>query len=296
MPGALARSLAVAHPRVVRQEYDTPLGRWCVTTLQPLPFLAPWVESFWAVQGRAQYARERVLPNGCVEWMFNFGPEQYVVDRDDDRRPTPFRRAWVSGIQERHLVLASGSIALISVRFRPGGAFPVFGLPMSELANQVLELEQVFGTEAETLRQRFGACADDVQRLEALEAAVAARAAAGRPPHAAVGLALRALTASAGRCSIRGLCRQAAVSEKHMTRLFHEQVGITPKRLGRVLRFQNVIQDLARREQVCWSAVAQRSGYADQAHFQRDFRAFSGGTPGEYLRRRGPDGNSVIVS
>jgi AraC-like DNA-binding protein len=90
---------------------------------------------------------------------------------------------------------------------------------------------------------------------------------------------------------VRALAAEVGWSRKHLAARFHEQVGLAPKALARVLRFRRALRLLggagAQR-----SDVALRCGYYDQAHFNRDYRAFTGTTPGAWLRERaagGPD-------
>jgi AraC-like DNA-binding protein len=77
--------------------------------------------------------------------------------------------------------------------------------------------------------------------------------------------------------------------------MFTDEVGLTPKRFLRVLRFQGVIASVASQSSVDWSDLALGSGYYDQAHFTHDFRAFSGMTPATYLLHRTPHLNHVPV-
>jgi transcriptional regulator GlxA family with amidase domain len=79
--------------------------------------------------------------------------------------------------------------------------------------------------------------------------------------------------------------------------LFDQRVGMKPKHLDRVLRFQRVIQMLSvtKPKEVAWVAVAIDCGYYDQAHFINDFQSFSGMTPTAYLAQQWRYSNYVIV-
>jgi AraC-like DNA-binding protein len=80
------------------------------------------------------------------------------------------------------------------------------------------------------------------------------------------------------------------LSERSLERLFLAHVGITPVLYTRITRFQAAVVLLRRdktdiRRPRSLTDIAHSLGYFDQSHFIRDFRLFSGVTPGAYLRK-----------
>jgi methylphosphotriester-DNA--protein-cysteine methyltransferase len=71
---------------------------------------------------------------------------------------------------------------------------------------------------------------------------------------------------------------------------FRDQVGLPPKLLARILRFDRVVARLRTQDPERWADVAYDAGYYDQAHFNRDFRELAGTTPSAFLASRLPDG------
>jgi AraC-like DNA-binding protein len=74
----------------------------------------------------------------------------------------------------------------------------------------------------------------------------------------------------------------AGYSAKHFIEIFRASVGLTPKTYCRVRRFQSVLENLFGKRKIEWARVALDCGFYDQSHLNREFRAFSGVTPGEY--------------
>lgn len=99
----------------------------------------------------------------------------------------------------------------------------------------------------------------------------------------------------AGRLTVEELAQASGIGRKRLSGLFRRQIGLTPKALARVLRFKSAINLLTGVERVPWVELAAHCGYYDQAHLIRDFRAFSGYAPGEFLRHARPDGDSIVV-
>jgi AraC-like DNA-binding protein len=274
--------------------HDSPLGRWQFATWAPGPPLTGLVEMLWASEGRVTYGKEKVLPNGAVELLINLGAPHRLLDREDPTRGVPFHRAWVSGVQRQYLLIeAAPQSCMMGVRFRPLGAFAFLGVPMEELSDRVVDLDLILGPGSEALRQRLLATSDLAARFRLLEASITLHCQRGPRPDNGVSWALGHLRRTTGRAPIGGLSRDLGISERHFIRRFRRQVGLAPKLYARVLRFHSVVASMQSRQVVNWADVAQLSGYYDQAHFNRDFRAFSGGTPSDFLARNVPDGGGV---
>jgi AraC-like DNA-binding protein len=86
------------------------------------------------------------------------------------------------------------------------------------------------------------------------------------------------------------------VSHKHFIHEFRRHVGLTPKVFCRIRRFQEVLARIQAQKQVNWIDIAYACGYYDQAHFIRDFQAFSGLNPSAYVGRALEDRNFVPIA
>jgi AraC-like DNA-binding protein len=91
---------------------------------------------------------------------------------------------------------------------------------------------------------------------------------------------------------VEALAAEIGCSRRHLDTGFREQVGLTPKLLGRILRFQHAVALSGTGPG--WAEIAQRCGYYDQAHLIRDFNQFAGSSPGDFARRQLPDGGGVV--
>lgn len=258
----------------------------------PLP-LATYVESIWRVRGPAPYRRSAVLPNGALQLMLNLGAPHRLVGLGglpSDRR---FAGAWIAGLQEQALLIEAPPLThLLAIRFRPGGAHAFLPLPLVELSNAVIDASDVIGAAADELRQRLEAAAAWPEQVQVVVQWLLARL---RPREREHRLILRALAAlqTPHQGTVAAACEQLGLSNKHLIHLFRSVVGLPPKTLARVQRFHRALQRLPAGEGR--AALAVDLGYVDQAHFTREFRAFAGVTPTEYLARRGADDESLIL-
>jgi AraC-like DNA-binding protein len=180
------------------------------------------------------------------------------------------------------------------VIFRPGGAAPFLRLPLAELRNQVVSLDAIWGGAAAEIGERLAEAPTPQARLALFERLLLARLGqvshrrgpARGPAIALTQHAVAAIARSHGALSIRALSAHLGVSHKHLITHFHELVGTTPKALARVYRLNRVLDhldpDAAHPD--AWTQVAHQAGYYDGAHFNREFRAFTGQTPTDFLR------------
>jgi AraC-like DNA-binding protein len=189
----------------------------------------------------------------------------------------------------------AGLVHLVGVRFRAGGAWPFLGVPLKEFADEVVELEAILGIEMRELRERLGAASTDDERFDLLEGWLWRRFRRHTPPTRAVSHALTMIRTRSSEARITRLAGEIGISHKHLLREFDRCVGLRPKAFARICAFQRVIQWVGWKREIDWADAAVRCGYYDQAHLIREFRSFSGLTPGSYLARRGPFLNYLEV-
>lgn len=290
---ALASSIAA---RVSVHRHQSALGCWTVAVCQPDPRLAGIVASMWFGEGSVSYARDRILPSGQSQLLINLGPPQYRIESGPPERRIPFRDIWYSGLHQGPIdTEAPHGNALLGVAFTACGGYPWLGHDLSGLADRIIALADALGDGVLALRQRLLDTPDIAQRFELVERWLIARLNPRAVVHPAVRWAVDRIAASGGLVSVDALARQTGYTRKHLALLFQRQVGFGPKALARVHRFKSALALLGAADEVPWAALAARCGYYDQSHLVRDFRAFSGYAPSEFLRRGRPDGGSVVV-
>ncbi|OKI18511.1 hypothetical protein A6A25_39830 [Saccharothrix sp. CB00851] len=174
----------------------------------------------------------------------------------------------------------------ITIAMTPVGAYALFGLPLRELANAAVGLDDLLGARARLLTERIAEAPDWPARFRLLDDHLAARVRHGPVLTRQVHGAWQRLTASAGRLRVDALADEVGWTRHHLAARFREQIGLPPKAIARVARLHHAVSLMTRAAPPAWADVAQACGYADQSHLNRDFRALTGCTPTEFLAER----------
>jgi AraC-like DNA-binding protein len=254
----------------------------------PAPPLCDFVDCFWLYSDTPAHREERILPSGTIELVVNLRDDELRIrDPVNPDRSERYSGALVSGAYGRFFTIdAAQQESIIGVHFKPGGAFPFLGPPAVELADTHVDLESLWGRAAVELRERL--CGDSTPggRFRLLEASLMARLIRPMEHHGAVTIALDALERTDAGTTVRDIARRVGLSQQWLTRVFSAEVGMNPKLYRRVRRFQRAKAIVQRAPAPDWAGLAVTCGYFDQSHLIRDFRAFSGLCPSDYLRRR----------
>ena len=279
---------------ILRQ--DTETGGWEAVLGTPDPRLAGIVAGSyhgWTETAAAPVLR-REVPKAAVPLILNFGPA-FRVTSPADRAPAgtapelhPYRSFLAGMTALPALTLAETYSHCLQANLTPLGAYRVLGLGMHSLTDRVVELADILGPAADLLVEELAGANGWPQRFRLLDAALLARMDGHRPPTPEIAHALARLEQSGGALSIGGLAAELDISRRRLIDRFHEQVGLPPKALARILRFNRAVGRLtlpgARPD---LADIALACGYYDQAHFNREFRALAGVTPHTFLAEGG---------
>ena len=255
----------------------------------PSPPLRDYIEDLYYLDGPAPYPRQKALPVASSNLMINLG-EPFDVYKPDQVEPfiTCTESWWVGVWDTYHSVDWPRNVSFYGVHFKPGGAYPFLGFPLSEMNAQVVPLNTIWGSYASEIRERLCAAPTVQAGFAFLERQLLARLCAA--PHAfhIVRNAVTEISQSHGALSIRGLSEQMGISQNHLSTQFKRLVGIPPKEVARFYRFAHVLRLIDSAKSPDLTRIAHQAQFYDQSHLNRDFVAFTGHSPTEYvqLRRR----------
>ena len=258
--------------------------------------LSDYVDRFWYCRDYCvPHTRERVLPSGCLQLIFNLDKEFTPVLSGPGRdRVDKVSGCLVSGVHSEYVVIDTTTLTeMIGIHFRPGGAASFLRMPLHRLTDVDVPLESVWRGSRE-LWDRLREPSTPQQKFRLLEQSLRGRADGCTHRSSAVASALDAIESDPTQ-DVHSLVRASGCSTKRFLQLFRDEVGLTPKLYCRIRRFQRSLRLAAASMSMSWAELAAECGYFDQAHFVRDFKSFSGINPTSYINSRAAWINHVPV-
>lgn len=266
--------------------HSSELGTWELVSRAPDPRLRWWVGDYHGYSERLTVPmRRQEGPISGIPMIISFGQSWTIIEPGGASYE---RTSFVAGLAESYVhVEDAGNAHSIQVNLTPLGAHAILGLAMHTLTDRVVELPDLLGElTALELVERLAAAPSWGVRFDLLDDFFMKRLMDTPLPSTA--WAWARLRRSAGRAEIGPIADELGWSHRRLVREFRDQIGLPPKMLGRVMRFERATELM--REARPLGEVAHECGYYDQAHMNRDFAKFVAASPGNYAARLMPDG------
>ena len=266
-PSGMANGAAGREDRGLRGAWSSFQRHW---QADPGRDLAPFVSRYWFVawdlRGQAPY-RQLIVPDPNVHLSF-------VNDT----------AAAVHGVARRHKYrVLEGAGRVFGVAFRPGCFRPFLRSPVSAITDRSVTAREVFGPDVP--QQAMAQAADEGEMVHVAERFLRANLPRHDPTAQTVTAIVARIAAEPDITRVDTLADRLDTSVRRLQRLFAEYVGVGPKWVIRRSRLHEVNQRLATGFPLDWARLAAELGYADQAHFTRDFTAMIGEPPTRYAQR-----------
>lgn len=243
----------------------------------PSPALQPYINCFWAISSpRPVTIHDLTLPDGCQEISFNIN-STVLRSNGDDYSANP-RAELIGQMTSPYRIIASGSNTYFGVKFYPHTFSAFTDESNDNLRDQSIDL-------GELLARDFSAVIDSVFEEPDFERFVTAMenyflqylASADSPSrsYSVVARAVNILFQEKERTRLNELHQRLGIGRRALQIMFQRHVGLSPKQLLKILRFQTTLQYL-QNPKIPLTDIAYRCGYYDQAHFAHDFKALAG--------------------
>ncbi len=256
-------------------------------TFPPHPQLARHVECVWYLHKRTDAAAppDRILPDGCMELIFNLRTPFSEADAAGRfvRQPPAIL---VGQLSRFALLQPAAEVEVLAARFKPAGAHVFFRFDLDELTDRHVALDQL-DRRWRDLAARIGDAVTIAARVRMLEEGLLRRLPHPSPAGARAAAAVDLLHAAEATPRIEHVARALGLLTRHLERTFRREVGLTPKHYSRLLRFRRMLGALDRADPG-WADLAARTGYSDQPHLVREFREFAGLAPRACLAEQTP--------
>jgi AraC-like DNA-binding protein len=235
----------------------------------PSADLAPFVEHYWIVRwDLTEPQTAETVPHPSIHIVLEW----------------PGRSEVVGVMRTRFSRVLEGRGRVVGTKFRPGGFRPFVKERIAAFTDRRPSLDEVFGARSEGLAERVMGQADDLEGVAIIESFLRSV----RPsPDDAMALASRVAARISDDRSITRvdqLVREFNTGLRQLQRLFSEYVGVSPKWVIQRYRLLDAAERLAAGTRIHLADLAFDLGYADQAHFIRDFKKLVGRSPADYAK------------
>jgi AraC-like DNA-binding protein len=255
----------------------------------PSPTLRPYVQAI-RVDRHADLAGAsrpcRILPDGGGHLLIQmYGdatePPRGTLDPDVIRLSLVGPRSVYTDVDLHRRLLT------VAVQLQPGGAAALLGAPVEDLTDCALPLSETAPAQADRLVGRL-ARVDSVANVVDVVCAElrALHRASPRPAiRSGVSAAVAHMQSTCGRMSVQDVAGAVGWSTRHLRSVFAETIGLSPKRLARIVRIRQAARRLQGSGSSALAALALGSGFCDQSHMTREFQALLGEPPATFARR-----------
>lgn len=181
----------------------------------------------------------------------------------------------------------NGLYRFFCVEFIANGFYCIFHIPMCHLSDRLLHCDEVIGKEIHFLQEQLEEAGDIQEMAHVADQYFLAAHLKNMPGNNVKNINAAAMLIQNCRYSlnVRFLADRVNMSLRGLERHFMEQVGLSPKLLARVVRFNKVLQSKMVHPEKSWTDIAINYAYFDQMHLIKDFKTFTGQSPNSFLKQ-----------
>jgi AraC-like DNA-binding protein len=249
--------------------------------ISPRTELRRHIECFWIVENTdPSPAVQKIIPDGFPEMIFHFG-DTYLIKLN--KKWTRQSRSLLGGQMTSYFSLKNtGVSSILGIKFKPAAIGLLFNIDMHPLTNRVVSLERLGHMDLIAFGDLLKNTGHHTNRIVAVEDYLSNYLRVDRND-AVINAAVEQIFTSNGMAPVADICKQTGCSERQLERMFRKYVGLSPKLYSRIIRFAHIFQVAQGRKEMNGSELGIASGYYDQSHFIKNFKAFAGEEPSGYF-------------
>jgi AraC-like DNA-binding protein len=260
---------------------------------QPHAALAGLVAGLVGTHERTDGAVRRRQPAGTlIPLVLSFGKPLQIEALSGGEGAGRAYRSFVAGMMPGYAsTMFEDTQDCVQVYLTPRGAYRLLRAPVAGRVTAVEDLDHLASTLGGVLPEQLHLARTWRERFALVEEALLRLAAAGREPDDVVTWVWTAIHSSGGQARVADLIGRTGFSHRHVTTRFRDQLGLTPKVMASVVRFERASALLGTAP---LAALAARHGYADQSHLTREIMRYAGESPLALSRARRPTAHTAL--
>jgi len=256
---------------------------------EPNKDLKEFVKSYWTLDfPRADTPQmNTIIPDGTMKLIFHYGDLYWHHPENGDSFLQP-RCFLIGQLTRPYVVEPAGDTGTFVVRFHPNGFLPFTTVPLKEMENTPVSLEQLYGQAGKELAKNMLHANSTDERIRIVEKFLLNRLTAVETIDKIVKSIVDTIITANGQLSVAELSKKNYIHRRQLVRKFSTAIGLSPKQLSKTIRLQATLKTLLTKKTSKLTDLAYENEYYDQSHFIKDFREFTGHSPkafyGDHLK------------
>jgi AraC-like DNA-binding protein len=245
--------------------------------------LADFVDSFFMYTGKSYGAVQKLIPDGKTDLLMNFDTRVYAYDSPG--KESLFSKSIVQGIRTAPYTFEFGEqVNLLGIRFLPFGLYALFGTAEKEITDYFTEASEIAGSGMKETEEKVYNEPDVNMKFRIIEKWLTECLIKRVNNCANITDNIRKISSSEGLVKLSEVCSNEA-NYKKVQRIFRDYIGISPKLYARMVRFENIHNELRACNTPDWIEIVTRYNFFDQSHLIKEFKFFSDTTPNDFLAK-----------
>jgi AraC-like DNA-binding protein len=252
-------------------------------TYAPNTDLSAFVKFYWTLEApkKIKPEKQRIVPDGCMEMIFHYSDlyKQYFEDGRYIIQPKSFVFGQITYPLD---IEPTGETGIFSIRFHPDGFTPFVTMPIKNMENRAVPLQELFGKDGLHLEKEVLNALTSEDRVKIIESFLLKILITPKFIDRITKSSVEIILQLNGQLTIDELSDQLKIHKRQLERKFSSVIGLSPKQLSKIIRIQSTLKMLANKQFTSLTSVAYGGDYYDQAHFIKDFKEFTGMSPKKF--------------
>ncbi|HEY4788360.1 MAG TPA: DUF6597 domain-containing transcriptional factor [Bacteroidales bacterium] len=253
----------------------------------PKPALQPYIDSFWVFEsdfGVPVTSSRVIVPSGKAKIIIPYKNPLFAncksFSKESKENHIHFVGAWDEPVVISSHTRETGTII---IQLLPKGAYRFADFALHELTNQLFTFDELYGQQGKDIQNRIADTGDVIQKIELIQLFLIGKLNQLNQNQSIVDYVTEMIVHTHGLMEINQLVKKTGYSKRYIDLLFQRYIGLSPKTLAAVTRFQKFYSLWANRNSPDFYKDDLYNFYYDQSHFIKEFKNFTGGySPTQY--------------